>query len=125
MSDLRDDLLFSDALKNLSCNSAEILFDKSYEDKNILVDITYFYLSTKKVISTETTIEPNEELIGVGYDEAKQMINLYKSYSDTDIFFWANIDEIGRYSTSLEQWSFNEVKRHNKAIKENWVTIKK
>ena len=37
MSDLRDDLLFSDALKNLSCNSAEILFDKSYEDKNILV----------------------------------------------------------------------------------------
>jgi hypothetical protein len=95
------------------------------KDQSVSVDISYFYLSQKKILSQDTTIEPNDALIGVGYDEQKQMINLYRSYFDTDVFFWVKVDEIGRYTSSSEQWSLNEVKRYNKAIKENWVTIKK
>lgn len=119
-----DDLLFSDALKNITCNQAEILFDASADDK-VLVDVTYFYLRAPKVLSQETIIEPREPLIAVGYSEETGKVNVYRAYSDTHIYFWVNIEEIDKHANVMEWWTVNEVRVRNSAIKENWVKIKK
>jgi hypothetical protein len=118
--------LFSETLKNFSNRNIQPLFNTEDSDEKIwVVEIPYFFLKKSKQLSSEIIIEPRDTLIGVDYDEEKKLINVYKSYHDTDIIFWINIDEVEKYASSFESWNEDEILRYNKIIKENWIKTKK
>jgi len=117
--------LFSETLKCFSNNITPLFNSEESDEKIWVVEIPYFFLKNPKQLSSEIIIEPRDTLIGVDYDEENKLINVYKSYHDTDIIFWINIDEVEKYSSSFESWNEDEILRYNRIIKENWIKTKK
>jgi hypothetical protein len=106
-------------------NVDKILFNTNIntDSCDVSVAVSYFILKKDKNIGDDI-IKSGQKLIGVGICDKTGMINVCYLNGNYHKYFWIKPEEIRNAGTNSEEWEFDDVKTHLKAIKEKWTTEK-
>lgn len=118
------DILFS-IKDNPGLNkSYNILFNTNtdWDTNSVSLEVSYFCLKEEKKFNDGNVIDAKELLVGVGYCEKTNMINVCSIDESVKRYFWVNLDEVDTRGTFKEDWSLEDVKLHHKIINEKWTT---
>jgi hypothetical protein len=119
-----DEILFSkkpsEPLKHFN-----VLFNTNvdWDTDMVSVDVSYFALKENKILG-ENIINKNDKLVGVGTCDKTGKINVCHFDGSYQTYFWVEPSEVEGFKVIKENWEIEEVRRHNKAIKEKWTTEK-
>ncbi len=120
-----EDILFSNTHSE-SFNQRNVLFntDINWDTDVVPVDTSYYYLKANKKFE-DFTISTTQLLVGVEICNETEMINVCYCDGNNYVYFWVNLEDVKSINSIKENWIVNDVKRHIKAIKEQWTTDKK
>lgn len=96
-----------------------------WDTDTVSVDVSYFSLKVNKIFKDDNTIYAGDPLVGVGFCEKTNMINVCCFDGISQKYFWVKPEEVNAVESISEKWNINDVQRHLKAIKEKWTTQKK
>ena len=88
------------------------------------VTVSYFLLKKDIELDEENIIYRDTKVMGVGFCEKTNMINVCFNETKSKKYFWVNSDDVSDPIVIQEKWKLKDVKLHNKAIKEKWVIEK-
>lgn len=120
-----EDILFSQTHSE-SFNQRNVLFntDINWDTDVVPVDTSYYYLKANKKFE-DFTISTSQLLVGVEICNETEMVNVCYCDGDNYIYFWVNLEDVKSINSIKENWIISDVKRHIKAIKEQWTNDKK
>jgi hypothetical protein len=109
-----------------SLGPSDILFntDINWDTDVQSVHVSYFQLKEEKSFHNSNFINKEDKLIGVGFCNKTNKINVCFLDENSQIYFWVKPEEINFIGTYEEYWEKNDVRIHVKAIKEKWTTEK-
>lgn len=119
-----EDILFSQTHSE-SFNQRNVLFntDINWDTDVVPVDTSYYYLKANKKFE-DFTISTTQLLVGVEICNETEMVNVCYCDGNNYIYFWVNLEDVKSLNSIKENWIISDVKRHIKAIKEQWTADK-